>query len=76
MLVLGIDPGIASTGYGFVQERDGALETVAFGVISTPPRLPVPTRLQMIYRELAALTAEHAPALLQALADYPRGNAV
>jgi len=61
MLVLGIDPGIASTGYGFVQERDGALEAVAFGVVSTPPKLPVPARLQMIYRELAALIAEHAP---------------
>ncbi len=36
-LVLGIDPGTATTGYGLVRNRaDGSLEPVAFGTIRTP----------------------------------------
>jgi crossover junction endodeoxyribonuclease RuvC len=61
VLILGVDPGLASTGYGLVRERDGALEAVAYGVVSTPPKLPTPARLQIIYRELSALIAEHRP---------------
>ena len=62
MLVLGIDPGIARTGYGFVQERDGTLEAVAFGVISTTTKLRTPARLKKIHRDLSALVAEYTPA--------------
>ena len=61
MLILGIDPGIATTGYGLVRERNGSLEAVAYGAIITPAKHPTPSRLQMIYRDLAALVAEHGP---------------
>lgn len=62
MLVIGIDPGTATTGYGVVREhRDGSLEAVAYGVISTPAKTPMPERLQMIYEELNALIAQHQP---------------
>ena len=40
-LVLGLDPGTATTGYGLVRERDGALEVVGYGVITTPARAPL-----------------------------------
>jgi crossover junction endodeoxyribonuclease RuvC len=53
MLVLGIDPGTATTGYGFVRDLpDGSLEVVDFGVISTPAALPMPERLSMLYQKL------------------------
>ena len=63
MLVLGIDPGTAITGYGLVRqaERGDSLQVVAYGVITTPPDWPMPTRLQKIYRELTALVREHRP---------------
>ena len=62
MLVLGIDPGTATTGYGLVRElADGALETVAYGVITTPARTPMPERLQQLYNAMTALIAEHKP---------------
>lgn len=61
MLILGIDPGIATTGYGFVRERDGSLEAVAYGVVKTPAKQHTPLRLQMIYRDLKALIDEHQP---------------
>ncbi len=62
MLVLGIDPGTATTGYGLVREHpDGRLEAVAYGVIETKPRLPMPQRLQQIHAAITALIAQHAP---------------
>ena len=62
MLVLGIDPGTATTGYGLVTETDGQLRAVAYGVIATPPEWLMPQRLQKIYRDLAVLIREHHPA--------------
>lgn len=62
MLVLGLDPGTATTGYGFVCEHpDGTLEAVDYGVISTPAKTPMPQRLQQIYEELTVLIARHKP---------------
>ena len=48
MLVLGIDPGTAITGYGLVNEEDGNLTLVDCGVITTPSGQPLPERLQII----------------------------
>jgi crossover junction endodeoxyribonuclease RuvC len=61
MLVLGVDPGIATTGYGFVREAGSGLEAVAYGVITTPAHMPVPERLQTIYHELIRLVHAHQP---------------
>lgn len=61
MLVLGVDPGTAITGYGFVGEADGQLQAVAYGVIATPADWPLPQRLQKIYHDLTALVREHRP---------------
>lgn len=62
MLVLGIDPGTATTGYGVVREHpNGDLEAVAYGVIKTAARTPMPDRLKKLYDELSALIAEHKP---------------
>ncbi len=62
MIVLGVDPGTATTGYGVVEERDGELELVACGVVTTPAGQPLPVRLQTIYRELLELVKMHRPA--------------
>jgi crossover junction endodeoxyribonuclease RuvC len=62
MLVLGIDPGTATTGYGFVREEDdGEVVAVKYGVILTKAGTPMPLRLQQIYRELTSLIAEYKP---------------
>lgn len=61
-LALGLDPGTATTGYGLVrQHRDGSLEAVDFGVITTPKDLPAPERLDLLYRELLQLLETHHP---------------
>jgi crossover junction endodeoxyribonuclease RuvC len=61
MLVLGIDPGTAITGYGLVKGEDDDLSLVAYGAITTSSDWPLPERLQRIYRELTALIEDQQP---------------
>jgi len=61
-LVLGIDPGTATTGFGLVRERtDGGLEMVAFGIISTPKDEAAHLRLVQLYDEMKKLIKRHKP---------------
>lgn len=61
-LVLGIDPGTATTGYGVVRlTEEGTLEAVTFGVVLTPPSAPAHQRLLMLYGDLKDLLALHRP---------------
>ncbi|HHW99260.1 MAG TPA: crossover junction endodeoxyribonuclease RuvC [Firmicutes bacterium] len=65
MLVLGIDPGIAITGYGFVQPgRQGSGKAIAYGCIRTPARTPLADRLVLLYQQLTELIEEHRPDVL------------
>jgi crossover junction endodeoxyribonuclease RuvC len=62
MLVIGIDPGTAITGYGLVQENeDGDLSVVNFGVILTSADMPMPERLLELYHRLRELMLLHHP---------------
>jgi crossover junction endodeoxyribonuclease RuvC len=66
VIVLGIDPGTAQTGYGVI--RSGAREgdpsqasLVECGVIRTLPRDPLASRLLTIHEEVKALISRHRP---------------
>lgn len=62
MLILGLDPGTARTGYGFVREHpDGTLEAVDYGVFSTTPDMAMQDRLQLLYEQLNKSIATHQP---------------
>ncbi|MCI0712000.1 MAG: crossover junction endodeoxyribonuclease RuvC [Chloroflexi bacterium] len=62
MLVLGLDPGTATTGYGLVKEHeDGTMEAIDFGVITTKANTPMPVRLKQIYDELTAIIDKYQP---------------
>jgi crossover junction endodeoxyribonuclease RuvC len=62
MLVLGIDPGTALTGYGLVRgEPFGALALVECGVVRTSARDPLPVRLREIYEDVRAIIERHQP---------------
>lgn len=62
MIVLGIDPGLANTGYGVVR-RDGGGRLVALdgGVIATPAGVAPERRLASIFARLDELLDEHEP---------------
>ncbi len=62
MVVMGIDPGTATTGYGFVEETEaGDLVVIDYGVILTPPKVSPEKRLLMLYDELRRLILLHPP---------------
>ena len=61
MLVLGIDPGTAITGFGLVREAGAGLALVDYGVITTPSGQPLPQRLQTIYQGLGSVIRKHQP---------------
>jgi len=62
VIVLGIDPGTASTGYGVVKgDGLGLVSLVECGVIRTRPRDPLAARLFEIYEGVAELLARHRP---------------
>ena len=62
MIVLGIDPGTAATGYGVVSgEPFGSLSLIECGVIRTHARDPLPSRLREIYDDVSMLISRHHP---------------
>lgn len=62
MIILGVDPGTATTGYGLVLEDDqGSLKVIEFGVIQTPPEQPMSQRLLDLNRQLQDIILLHHP---------------
>lgn len=65
MIVLGIDPGTATCGYGVVSEDDaGDARLVRYGVFQTRAGTPMPQRLFTIHRELTTVIQETSPGAL------------
>lgn len=60
-LVLGIDPGFATTGYAFILEKARQIKIIEYGVISTSAKLGFPQRLVIINRELTNLIKQFKP---------------
>jgi crossover junction endodeoxyribonuclease RuvC len=61
MVVLGIDPGVANTGFGVVQRRGGRLVALDGGVVQTAAGRDLAGRLADIHARVAGLVDEHAP---------------
>ena len=61
MRVLGIDPGLRSTGWGVVSISQGRLQHIANGAIRPNPRYNDADRLTMIYQGLSSVIADTQP---------------
>ena len=68
MIIFGIDPGTATTGYGVIRshketkrQRDKGLELITYGCIVTPKEQDMPLRLYSIQKELGKLLRQHKP---------------
>ena len=61
MIVLGIDPGLANTGYGVVASRGGRLVALDGGCIQTSAGLAAEARLAAIHARVSELLDEHEP---------------
>jgi crossover junction endodeoxyribonuclease RuvC len=61
MIVIGIDPGTATTGYGVVEKTNGKLVCLDYGTIATKPSESAPERLKIIYGAFDALLEKYHP---------------
>ena len=62
MRILGLDPGLGTTGWGLIEADGNRLAHVANGQIKTDTSVPLPRRLAALADQLEALIADHAPA--------------
>ena len=61
MLILGLDPGLGTTGWGLIRAEGNRLSHLANGQLKTDPSEPLPQRLSHLATQLEALIADHAP---------------
>lgn len=61
MLILGIDPGTAITGFGLIAKDGNHLKRISFGAIRTDPEQTMPLRLKKIHQELRLIIDEYQP---------------
>jgi crossover junction endodeoxyribonuclease RuvC len=59
-VVIGVDPGLASTGWAVVEGRGSRLRAVAWGTLRTSPRTPQAERLLALNQGIAEVLAAHA----------------
>lgn len=60
-IILGIDPGLANTGWGVIFQQGNKLGCVAYGCISTPKEDGLAMRLKKIHDQMAAVIARFEP---------------
>lgn len=64
-VILGIDPGIADTGYGIIKkDRNGNLECIRYGTIKTAAKDELPARLMKLNQELARIIKKYKPQIV------------
>ncbi|HEY0413099.1 MAG TPA: crossover junction endodeoxyribonuclease RuvC [Allosphingosinicella sp.] len=61
MIILGLDPGLGTTGWGVIGAEGNRLSHVANGQIRTDPKADLPVRLLDLHARLLAVLAEHRP---------------
>ncbi|CAN5500380.1 MAG: crossover junction endodeoxyribonuclease RuvC [Chloroflexi bacterium] len=64
MIVLGIDPGTAATGYGVVERTGTKLRAIDYGCFGTAPTDALPVRLLAIHEAVSELIETHRPQLV------------
>ena len=61
MVILGIDPGIAIVGYGFLELKGNSYKVLDYGAITTEAKVPLPDRLNSIYEDMSELIEKYKP---------------
>jgi crossover junction endodeoxyribonuclease RuvC len=75
MIVLGIDPGLANTGYGVVERRGSRLVALDGGVVQTAPGMRAEDRLGELHDAVTSLLREHRPEAMALESLYFGANA-
>jgi crossover junction endodeoxyribonuclease RuvC len=62
VIILGIDPGLANTGWGLIEVDGNRFRCLGYGCISTPSTRDLPERLKTVHDGIATLIQSHSPA--------------
>lgn len=73
-MILGVDPGTASTGYGVISVFGNHLEVLDYGVVQTPSEAPLERRLELIFNEITKILERHQPAAAAVESLYFNAN--
>lgn len=55
MVILGVDPGYATTGFGLIRAERGTYALLRYGTVTTPAGLPFPQRLNILFEDMTQL---------------------
>lgn len=61
MVILGIDPGLATLGYGVIEADNQRRRMIQYGTLTTPANQPMPQRLRAIYQGMNQLMDIYRP---------------
>ena len=61
MVILGVDPGVATVGFGIIDASGGTQKAVRYGVVTTPAGLRLALRLTQIKRDVSELISLYSP---------------
>lgn len=78
MIILGVDPGTATTGIGLINFKKSdrqQLTCLHYGVITTPAKMPLKDRLKILYDDLSEIIKEYKPTALSVESLYFFKNA-
>ncbi len=75
MIILGIDPGTITMGYGVVEGHGDDIALIDFGAFVSPKRFPIGERLCYMYQELQKIIRRHQPAAVAVEQPFVAKNA-
>ena len=61
MIILGIDPGLATVGWGVIESERGQVRPIAYGAITTPAHTDIEARLLMIQNDIETIIEKYKP---------------
>ena len=64
MIILGIDPGTATTGFGVIKKEGNKLYPINYGCIETKPNTAMPDRLNEILKQTEKIIKKHKPEVM------------
>jgi len=64
MIILGIDPGFAITGFGVIEKKDNTLKVLDYGVITTPADAEFSFRLKLLSLDMKEILSKYKPDFL------------
>jgi crossover junction endodeoxyribonuclease RuvC len=64
-VILGIDPGIADTGFGLIEKnKNNNIRCLDYGSIQTPSKMEMSARLEILNLELTKIIKKHQPKII------------